>query len=159
MFLYGSEGLTMLYGSGYDLKRPVFLDVCFCWVRLICCLGVCEYGPDAVLYTRVMSSLDGPNVFLVSTWMTMMRVSAHVLILSLCVLNDFPLSYVTPRAVAVLDGGNGVFLCIFVGFLLYSWSRYVITVSVYFNREIFIQSLRSHCSSMVKYSCKLTAAM
>ena len=49
------------------------------------------------LYTRVMSSLNYPNVVLVSVRRILRRVLVLLLMLSVCVLNVIPMSYVTPR--------------------------------------------------------------
>ena len=53
------------------------------------------------LYTRVMSSLDWPNVVLVSARRTLRRVFALVFMLSVCGENLIFLSYVTPSVVGV----------------------------------------------------------
>ena len=51
------------------------------------------------LYTRLMSSLDRPNVALVSARRTLRRVFALELILSVCGENLIFLSYATPSVV------------------------------------------------------------
>jgi len=53
------------------------------------------------LYTRVMSSLDWPNVVLVSARRTLIRVFALVFMLSMWVVNLILLAYVTPSVVDV----------------------------------------------------------
>ena len=63
------------------------------------CVGV---GLMYCLYTRVMSSLDCPNVVLVSALRTLKRVLALVLMLFVSGLNLILLSYVTPNVVAVV---------------------------------------------------------
>ena len=54
------------------------------------------------LYTRVMSSLDWPNVVLVRARNTLRRVLVLLFMLSVCWVNDMLLSYVTQSVVAVL---------------------------------------------------------
>ena len=54
------------------------------------------------LYTRVMTSLDSPNVVLVSVQRTLRHVFAFVLMLSAFGLNVIPLSCVSPSVVTVL---------------------------------------------------------
>ena len=48
----------------------------------------------------------------------------------------------------------GVLLCVIGGCASYSWDQGVIRVSVDFQGQNFIRFERSHCSSMLMYSCK-----
>ena len=90
---------------------------------------------------------------------TFRRRLAFVFVLSVCVLNVIPWSYVTTRILGVLLMGRGVLLSVMFGCVLYSLLYGVIKVMDDLFAETFNLFVFSQSSNVFMYVCKLLAAV
>ena len=95
----------------------------------------------------------------VSARKTFRRRLAFVFVLSVCVLNVVPRSYVTPRIFGVLLMGRGVLLSVMCGWVLYSLLYGVIKVMDDLFAETFNLFVFSQFSNVFMYVCRLLAAV
>ena len=90
---------------------------------------------------------------------TFRRRLAFVLVLSVCVLNVIPRSYVTPSILGVLLMGRGVLLRVMCGWVLYSLLYGVFKVMDDSFAETFNLFVFSQSSNVFLYICKLLTAV
>ena len=90
---------------------------------------------------------------------TFRRRLAFVFVLSVCVLNVIPRSYVTPRILGVFLMGRGVLLSVMCGWVLYSLLYGVIKVMDDLFAETFSLFVFSQSSNVFMYVCKLLAVV
>ena len=95
----------------------------------------------------------------VSARKTFRRRLAFVFVLSVCVLNVIPRSYVTPRIFGVFLMGRGVLLSVMCGWVLYSLLYGVIKVMDDLFAETFNLFVFSQFSNVFMYVCRLLAAV
>ena len=91
----------------------------------------------------------------VSARKTFRRRLAFAFVLSVCVLNVIPRSYVTPRILGVLLMGRGVLLSVMCGWVLYSLLYGVIKVMDDLFAETFNLFVISQSSNVLMYVCRL----